>query len=813
MLARCAIPLSSLLRSKPLVRLTKQPMISLNTGEVIAHINMDARLAIPISELYRLFLERHPTERRQIEDVSTRRALEAVGEIEHAKVVTSIAAAGTMEEEARLYNELEITVLKAIGLPNSVDNNPPTAYVHFQFLGNPDKVTAVIPNTNDPTFNERFVFPIITNDQQLRLLQRSKLQLTVIDIKGEELDDKNDGLIGEVFVSLSEIAEGISVMDIFNIKNDEGSKMGEIQLSMRWKHTFRKQRELGPNALSAVEVESLISAFSPGVDKEGVVDYKSFCRFVDPPSEVRRTMEKLRIFCNRFRDRENIDARGVFRSVLGDREGAALDEDTFTQKMLTLSPLDCMPVDFSRLFKFIDMDEDGHISLDQLIAVMNLDEVAGIQPALQEKLSHRSRDLNKRRVSVLSLFEQADQWGDRGLVTRLEFKNVLKRMGFSLVDEPSSVNGEFSSRAGNFGSNANGRVSNGPANRYTDDLGASIDDQNDALNDTLGSDDVLLDNEGIGRSNAADRNRNLTEQYQRQRQYYEQRRGDIEKQGRFSVAEETMLQKKGNSGRDSSAAAGATSGAPPTTAVGVNMLDISDMRASGEDPYSSEVHGVGIQSHGTKHRIHDKSAVEASATKLQSRFRGFRTRKQLSPELNRQQQPSASTDNRTGAGSKPKPAVATSIDLQSTVSNGVADRQRQPSQPQVERKSGAIPRPTHPAAFSGKQPPPDNNLSDGSLILQAEDVIRESIKALEGSQPVPNILGGFQTVDPKQTGFVTRAQFAHVVSQYKMIKLYGQDLRTCMDYFDKSHEGTHIDYNAFVRFVRFVNGSIDYMFR
>ena len=73
MLARCSIPLSALLKSRPRLQLVNHPMLSVNTGQVIAHITVDIRLALPVSELYRLFLERHPVERRQIEEISAKR--------------------------------------------------------------------------------------------------------------------------------------------------------------------------------------------------------------------------------------------------------------------------------------------------------------------------------------------------------------------------------------------------------------------------------------------------------------------------------------------------------------------------------------------------------------------------------------------------------------------------------------------------------------------------------------------------------------------------------------------------------------------
>ena len=79
MLARCGIPLSQLLRSKPIIRLVNHPMLSVRSQEIVAHVTIDIRLAIPVTELYRLFLQRHPTEKQLLEDVSTKRTLENAG--------------------------------------------------------------------------------------------------------------------------------------------------------------------------------------------------------------------------------------------------------------------------------------------------------------------------------------------------------------------------------------------------------------------------------------------------------------------------------------------------------------------------------------------------------------------------------------------------------------------------------------------------------------------------------------------------------------------------------------------------------------
>ena len=281
MLACCTAPLSALLRAKPLLKLTNHPMISPRTGEIIAHVDVEIRLALPLSELYRLFLERHPDERRAIEEKSAQHVLANANIIEKAKLKENLEVSH-QEDESRMYNELEVAIFNIKGLPKSGDVLP-SPYVHFQFLGYPDKFTDPVANTCDPSFDRRFNFPMITNEQQCRLLRRSQLHLKVIDIKGEEDDDNdNEGLIGEANISLTALSEGSGVNDSFSIKDASGKRVGTLRMSIRWVHKFRPQRELGPRALSGIEVESLISSFCPGLNQEGVVNYYSFFAFCKP---------------------------------------------------------------------------------------------------------------------------------------------------------------------------------------------------------------------------------------------------------------------------------------------------------------------------------------------------------------------------------------------------------------------------------------------------------------------------------------------------------------------------------------------------
>ena len=736
MLGRCAVPLSALLKSKPVIRLRNHPMISVSTGDVIANISIDIRLALPVSELFRLFLERHPGERKHLEELSTKKLLEAAN-ISSRHMMDTVGAAAVGEDESRLFNELEITILSASGLTLGPDNRPPTAYVHFQFLGHKDKVTNPISNTVEPEYNERFIFPTVTNDQHLRLLRRSEIVLSVIDMNAEEVDDDSDGLIGEVRVSLAPLSEGDKIVDAFVLKDRDNNTAGKLKIALRWKHRFRRQRELGPAALSGVEVESLIGAFAAGDIKEGLVDYKAFSRFMDPPQPVLRAMEILRKFC----EKQGLSPRSLFTTVF--ENAVVIDEEHFVKCMLKIE-VEILPQEFVNLFRFVDIDQVGEISIDQFLAVLNMDEIAGIPTILQEKLRLRSKELTSRGISTLEVFNKADKWAGDDVVSRMEFQRVLKRLGFQLVDEPDDVVAVDREPRGMFGGAG---------------LKSKSDQRKDPLNETVASGEEELHPVGQEVRDSG-RAGELNDNARRDREIFQSKIQDIQQQSR-ALAEQAIQRAKSNidvSTVDQSSLKVTPrqptrpeqpKGQPPaepahppvSTVVGVNLLDTQQVptgvSAVTQKPYPDEDHSVSVSVNDTGNRSIDMSTANMSASKLQHAFRKYISKKHGSNK-----------------GDTSLTAEATNINAQSAQMIG---------------------------------------------ILVAEQAIRESLIALRGAQPIPNFLAGFQTVDTRNTGFVNRKQFAHVMRQFQAIKLTPEHLRACMDYFDISNAGTQIDYNAFCR--------------
>jgi Ca2+-binding EF-hand superfamily protein len=703
-------------------------MLSPRTGEIVAYLEVDIRLALPVTELYRLFLERHPDEKKLLSDRATKRVIENANEIEKAKLTANIAV-NTLDDESRMYNELEVVVYNIQGLPKRSDESSPSPYVHFQLLGHPDKFTNPIENTLNPVFNERFAFGMVTNDQQCRLLRRSQLLLTVVDLKGEEEESKgeSEGFIGEINVSLASLSEGTAILDSFTLKNNNGDRVGVMRIAVQWKYKFKAQRELGPRALSGVEVECLISCFSPGDGKDGLVEYNSFLRFIDPPLGVSRAMERIQNYIHTVTNREGLSSREILESIT--EHSARIDEDLFLNCFNRLE-IDVLPDEWIQLFRYIDIGDNQSISLDQILAVLNLDEVAGVPPTLQEKLILQMRNLNSRAVNPKHLFQRADQWGDRGLVTRLEFKSVLKKMGFQLVDEPDEADLNIHSV------------------RETKSV-LLLSKNDDPLNDTMDSDDILLPSSS---------HRGVNEDILKQKEIFEKKLAEIQQRTRNPNRTSGMATPQLRTPRAiNDSLHSETDIANPNQVVGKNMLDT---KPEHPNPFPNGEHrtSVGRRSDGGG-MDYDISLLDSSARKLQRSYRGYSARKRFQ-----------------GSPSGDVGADDSSYRLYNHDTNKMAIEDK-PSEPAGSfRKIG---------------------------ILNAEDILREALSQLQGIQPTPNFLGTFLKVDRKGENYVSRKQFAFVMSQFIDVVLPPEILREFMDYFDTSNNGNKIDYQAFCKFCNY----------
>ena len=231
-LARCNVPLAPLLLERPMTRLVNHPMVSILSPDVVARVTVEMRLAVPVAEMYKLYLQRHPG-MLSLTDTKTSSSSSSLSlHKDHTKATTESAP---VDNEARLFNELEITVVRCTSLPMASDHNPPHAYVHFQFLGNPDTFTNPIKARNNQPFefSEHFVFPMVTYDKQLRLMARSPLLFTVLDLKAEEREIQDEsGLIGTVPLPLKALIEGKTMDGSYPIISPSGTAAGNLQVML-----------------------------------------------------------------------------------------------------------------------------------------------------------------------------------------------------------------------------------------------------------------------------------------------------------------------------------------------------------------------------------------------------------------------------------------------------------------------------------------------------------------------------------------------------------------------------------------------------
>jgi Ca2+-binding EF-hand superfamily protein len=740
LLSKISLPLQGLLRMKPSVRFVNHPLLSVENGQIIGHINLDLRLALPISELYRLFLERNPGEKRLIEEISRKRLMDSSNAVEKAKIDSDAALMSTdPAEESRLYNEIEVHIISAKGLPAGRTGKPPSSYVFFQLLSFPDKFSNPAPATSNPEYNEKFSYPFYTNDQSLRLLRTSRLLINVLDMNAEDYGDKEDGMIGNVAISLADLASGQGTTSFYSIKNaGSGNNAGEIEIGLKWKYSFKQPRTLGPRALTNVDVEFLISSFkADGFHlADGIVDYRSFSRFICPPSDISRTIDILRNYAykvmetKRDQDQYKNSARDIFRVVLSSSTSEALDAKAntnpayfskeFVEKLVAIK-LEASEKDYANLFNFVDTNTKKSITLDQLISALNMDDVLKLPMSLQVKLRERVIELKSRDIDPIKVFEQSnDSFGapNQGLIPRLGFKRCLSYLGFTLVDDSddlyvSEVTGQYQ--------NATQAPNN--SKLITANARSVLDDRPESSYELL--DDNVLHPVDL------DAGRRYFEN--QQRKIYERKRED--------------LINKSKEARSNGSIVPIIEDVEFTTSyVGKNLL--------ARDSAMSMSPRERLDRRPVVNESFDAEIANSMATKLQSMYRGHNVRK--------------------------------SVKMSSSMEIPNRQLSSTPMKAKIRDESAS-----------------QNLVTSPSSLLIAEDIIRQCLRSIEGAQAPPNLMSGFATVDKKRTGFVNRAQFAHVIKQYPLLKLYGLELRACMDYFDVEADGSHIAYSKFCEFVNF----------
>ena len=436
LLARASVNLSALLESSPKILLSRLPIISTKDGSIAGYVHLEIRMALPVTELYRLFLDRHPEERSRIEDV-TRKNLKSEIVLQRDGTTTSVQAAPSStslgpREEARLSNELSVTVKSASGLVKKGKTSPST-YVHYQLLGFQDTFTNVIEYTSEPNYNHKFSFPIVTDPKLLRFFRKYKLVFTVFEDANEGDDDAQNVLFGEAKVSLNNLSNGEDLIETLTLFNSHKHEVGTISVVIRWNSPLKRPADAGPNALTSPEVEELMSRFGP--DKDGQVNYLDFVRFADPPPAVLAALESFSSFLSMARKEQGISTSEFFEALCdgkSDKDGPYVDSETFITSLIKMQ-VGIPPDEIAAVFTHIDAFGANLVTLKDFLKFAEPPSSSATS-IITEKLRLRSQHLHRLGQPILLPFQRADPSGSSKL-TRLQFKECLRDIGFKLVDD------------------------------------------------------------------------------------------------------------------------------------------------------------------------------------------------------------------------------------------------------------------------------------------------------------------------------------------------------------------------------------------
>lgn len=422
-LARAEVLLAPLLDSRPTLVVERLELRAKRSNRVCGYARLEIRLALPVTELYQLFLDRRPHERANIEKVMLDR-LAVIDDNEKANPMASNATPTA--------NELEVVVHSATGLPlRDSGGDQPCAYVHYQLLHFEDTFTPVCNDTTEPTFDHKASFPLASTPQALAVLRTERLVFTVLDMHREDEDDE-EVLIGSCEMRLSPIADGDRILATLPLASEAtGRIVGALRVAIKWRDDFARLTD-DPTALSQDELAWLMAEFSP--QKDGQLDYLAMFRAFDAPRNVEATLATIRAYVEQS---EIACCRGARDLLPGDAcptDSNSVNDEEFADRILQAMPgLASTRNDMCDVIRHARTLGCGYLLAEAMIKLCS--KPSALETATRRKIASHFDSLRRNGVDVLSTFSSLDS-ASTGRLPRPEFKRALVTTGLSLLDEP-----------------------------------------------------------------------------------------------------------------------------------------------------------------------------------------------------------------------------------------------------------------------------------------------------------------------------------------------------------------------------------------
>ena len=136
LIAQCTLPLRDLLGESGEKSWPEAPMLSVRDGSIIGTLNVQIKLAVPVTELFQLYLKENPEEKARMERLR----------------LADRELAEEAAEAARQENNLEVVVVRAQDLRTRTGDTP-SAYVGYKLLGFQPVASEIVRSSVEPVFD------------------------------------------------------------------------------------------------------------------------------------------------------------------------------------------------------------------------------------------------------------------------------------------------------------------------------------------------------------------------------------------------------------------------------------------------------------------------------------------------------------------------------------------------------------------------------------------------------------------------------------------------------------------------------------
>ncbi|XP_077993112.1 protein fantom-like [Glandiceps talaboti] len=208
------------------------------------------RLRVPMDQALRLFRER----------------IKALGYMTANSKATqeALKALETQEDVSRRdksMNELVMKIVRAKNVQARRTDVQPSPYCVYRFFDFNDHDTVIIPNSNNPEFNDSKLYPVPVNVDLDRYLRTESISVYVFD----DTDPEETAYLGVAKVPLISLAHDKAIKGTFDLKMSTGESNGTIDIQLKWQYSYMPPKA-GPAPAPAAtkpEKEAIAAATTP----------------------------------------------------------------------------------------------------------------------------------------------------------------------------------------------------------------------------------------------------------------------------------------------------------------------------------------------------------------------------------------------------------------------------------------------------------------------------------------------------------------------------------------------------------------------